>query len=29
MRYNVYSANVQDKHAIVVIIIEHSGYCNY
>ena len=29
MRYNVYSANVQDKYAIVVIIIEHSGYCNY
>ena len=28
MRYNVYSANIQDKYAVVVIV-EHSGYCNY
>ena len=28
MRYNVYSATIQDKDAIVVIV-EHSGYCNY
>ena len=27
MRYNVYSANVQDKYAVVVIV-EHSGFCN-
>ena len=29
MRHNVYSANIQDKYAVVVIIVEHSGYCNY
>ena len=27
MRHNVYSANIQDKYAVVVII-EQSGYCN-
>ena len=26
MRYNVYTENIQDKYAVVVIV-EHSGYC--